>query len=54
MSTFLTVLLVVYKAILAYLVLLIVWNIFKAKKIADQLCGAILMMPFIFRLLGLK
>jgi hypothetical protein len=48
------VLTIVYKVMLAYFIVLIVWDMLRSKDVWDQLCGAILVIPFFLRLLGLK
>ncbi len=51
MIAFLT---IAYKFILAFFIFFNIWQMFRTKNIFEQLCGAILVIPFFFRLLGLK
>lgn len=44
----------VYNVMTAYFIVLIVWEMLKTKSIWDQVCAAILVIPFFLRILGLK
>ncbi len=45
---------VLYYALIAYVAVLIVWNLLKSKKWQDELLYVIILMPFVLRLLRLK
>lgn len=45
---------IIYNAILVFFIVFVIWSILKTKNIWSQLCGALLLIPFFFRLLGLK
>ena len=43
-----------YYILIAYVAVLIVWNLIKSRKWQDELLYVIILMPFILRLLRLK
>jgi uncharacterized membrane protein len=43
-----------YYLLIAYIAVLIVWNLLKSRKWQDELLYVIILMPFILRLLRLK
>jgi len=49
-----SVLTIIFRVMVAYFVLLLVWNIFKSKNWREQLFGAIIIIPFVLRVLHIK
>lgn len=49
-----TVLTTIYRVILVYFVVVLVWNIFESKDWRRQLLGAIIIIPFVLRALHIK
>ena len=45
---------ILYYLLVAYIAVLIVWNLIKSRKWQDELLYVIILMPFILRLLRLK
>jgi hypothetical protein len=45
---------VLYYALIAYVAVLMIWNLLKSKKWQDELLYVIILMPFVLRLLRLK
>ena len=45
---------VLYYILIAYVAVLMVWNLIKSKKWQDELLYVIILMPFVLRLLRLK
>jgi hypothetical protein len=45
---------VLYYMLIAYVAVLMVWNLLKSKKWQDELLYVIILMPFVLRLLRLK
>ncbi len=45
---------VLYYVLVAYVAVLMIWNLLKSKKWQDELLYVIILMPFVLRLLRLK
>jgi len=45
---------ILYYALIAYVAILIVWNLVRSRKWQDELLYVIILMPFLLRLLRLK
>jgi len=45
---------VLYYVLIAYVAVLMIWNLLKSKKWQDELLYVIILMPFVLRLLRLK
>lgn len=46
--------LIIYRIICAYIVILLIWNLFKSKDIWEKIVYAIVLMPFVLRTLLIK
>ena len=45
---------IVYTVIVAYILGLVVWNLYALGRVAEQLTAALVLIPLLLRLLGIK